>query len=122
MFRNLLLIGLGGAAGSIARYLTAQWLKNDDGFPLGTFVANAAGCFLIGLLYGLAARNEWLTPGLRLLLATGFCGGYTTFSTFAFENLTFLQTNQFGLFLSYTFGSFLAGLLAAWLGLFLTKL
>jgi fluoride exporter len=122
MFRQLVLIGLGGAAGSVARYLTALYFKSGAGFPLGTFVANVLGCFLIGALCGLAARYGWLTPELRLLLVTGFCGGYTTFSTFTFENLTFLQTNQFGLFLSYTFGSFLAGLLATWLGLFLTKL
>jgi CrcB protein len=88
IFRNILLVGLGGGIGSIARYLCQRalgsWFLNP--FPVGTFVVNIAGCFLIGLIHAIAVKNNVLSPEWRLLLTTGFCGGFTTFSSFAYEN------------------------------------
>jgi fluoride exporter len=114
MFRNLLLIGLGGAVGSVLRYLTALGSAKfgAETFPFGTFFANVVGCFVIGVCYALAQRYGWFTPEWRLLLITGFCGGYTTFSTFANENVQLLQNHQYGTFLFYTLGSLALGMAA----------
>jgi CrcB protein len=111
---------MGGAVGSIlrfitsrlaARYVSAGWLF------AGTFAVNMAGCFLIGLFAGWMLAHEPENRTLRLLLIVGFCGGYTTFSTFALENLRLLETNQWGLFVSYTLASVAFGLLAVWGGM-----
>jgi fluoride exporter len=123
MTKTLLIIGFGGGLGSIARYLTGTVINKlfTIQFPIGTFVANAVGCLAIGIVYGLSERYAWFSPEWRFFLATGFCGGYTTFSTFAFENLNLLQTNQFGTFAVYSLSSFITGLLAVWIGLYLLK-
>ena len=117
----LFLIALGGAAGSVARYATGLYVGKlaVSALPCGTFAANIVGCFLIGICYGLTSRYAWFTPEWRFLLATGFCGGYTTFSTFAYENLGLLQTHQYGTFLIYTVSSLVLGLLAAAFGFWL---
>ena len=116
--KTLFLIGLGGAVGSVARYLTGIYTNKliATTFPFGTFAANVLGCLLIGVCYGLANRYAWFAPEWRFLLVTGFCGGYTTFSTFAYENLNLLQTQQYSTFLFYTIGSLVLGLLAFALG------
>jgi fluoride exporter len=97
IYRNILWVGIGGGAGSIARYLCqramSSWFLNP--FPIGTFVVNVSGCFLIGLLHAIAVKTNILNPGSRLLLTTGFCGGYTTFSTFANENAELIRTGNF---------------------------
>ena len=84
MFRNFLLVGAGGAAGSMARYGVGYVFSKltTSSFPLATFTINVVGSLLIGILFGLSARNQWLQMGGMLLLASGFCGGFTTFSTF----------------------------------------
>src|SRR6478672_9090972 len=94
MVNNLLLVGLGGGAGSIMRYLCQRWINASylHSFPLATFLVNASGCLLIGMLYALAEKSQVMSPEVRLLLVTGFCGGFTTFSTFAFENMTLLRS------------------------------
>jgi fluoride exporter len=119
---TLSLIFLGGGLGSVARYLTGVYASRAGAWPWGTFMANVIGCLLIGLFYGLANRYQWFTPELRFLLATGFCGGYTTFSTFAYENLQLLQNQQYGWFVGYSISSFVFGLAAVWVGLALTRL
>jgi fluoride exporter len=123
MIRTLAIIGLGGGLGSMARYLTGLLISKlvMSQFPIGTFVANVVGCLIIGVVFGLSARYGWFSPEWRLFLATGFCGGYTTFSTFSYENLHLLQTNQFGTFAVYALSSFALGMLAVWLGLSLVK-
>lgn len=86
--RNFLLVGGGGFLGSVARYYVSGWatqITHAGRFPVGTLVVNVTGCFLIGLLAGLAEHAHLLSPPTRLFLLTGFLGGYTTYSAFAYE-------------------------------------
>lgn len=124
MLKNVLLVGLGGGIGSIARFLCQKYLYEwaQHSFPLGTFIVNILGCFLIGLFYGLAEKGNLLTPEWRLLLTTGFCGGYTTFSTFAYENINLLKSGDFLYFGLYTAGSIILGIASAWFGMLILKL
>lgn len=87
MIKALLLVGAGGFAGACARYIVARWcsILHFCNFPFGTFLVNILGCFLIGLLTGLIEKTGALSPERSLLLITGFCGSFTTFSTFASE-------------------------------------
>lgn len=120
--KQLLLVFLGGGFGSALRFLLGKWLNTaDGGFPYGTFTANIIGSLLIGIILGLAAKNNNLTESQTLLLATGFCGGFTTFSTFAYENHVFLKSGDFMSFAIYTIASFVVGFLAVFLGLYLVK-
>jgi CrcB protein len=119
MWKQVLLVGLGGGIGSIARFLCQKYIYawHPHPFPFGTMLVNVAGCFIIGLILGVAERGQVLSPEWRLLLATGFCGGFTTFSTFAAENIGLLKNGQFLWFLLYTAGSLILGVLATWLGM-----
>jgi CrcB protein len=119
MWKQVLLVGLGGGIGSIARFLCQKYIYawHSHPFPFGTMLVNVAGCFIIGLILGVAERGQVLSPEWRLLLATGFCGGFTTFSTFAAENIGLLKNGQFLWFLLYTAGSLILGVLATWLGM-----
>lgn len=120
--KHLLLVFLGGGVGSSLRYLLGKYLNSTEtGIPWGTFTANILGSLLIGIILGLAAKNDTLTQSQTLILATGFCGGFTTFSTFAYENHVFLKSGDFTNFALYTIGSFVVGFLAVFLGMFLVK-
>lgn len=120
--KQLLLVFIGGGFGSIARFILAKFLNSDSGgIPYGTFMANILGSLLIGLILGIASKNEVLNSNQILFLATGFCGGFTTFSTFAYENQAFLKSGDFVNFFLYSIGSFALGLAAVFLGLFLAK-
>ncbi len=124
MTRTLLVIGLGGAIGSVFRYLTSiivskYWAAH---FPLATFITNVLGCFLIGLTIGLLEKHQLSESQWKWFLITGFCGGYTTFSAFGFENFDLFRSQQNGIALLYIGLSVIVGLLAVWLGLFVTKL
>ena len=123
MIRNLLLVGLGGGIGTIGRYLVQKWVNDvyQQSFPLATFLINITGCFLIGVLYALAEKSNVLSPQARLLLITGLCGGFTTFSTFAFENTVLLRTGDIVTFILYAAGSVIIGILAVYLGSWLFK-
>lgn len=119
--KHLLLVFLGGGVGSSLRYLLGKYMNSTTGIPWGTFTANIVGSLLIGIILGLAAKNDTLSQSQTLLLATGFCGGFTTFSTFAYENHVFLKAGDFTNFALYTIGSFVVGFLVVFLGLFLVK-
>jgi CrcB protein len=121
--KHLLLVFFGGGLGSVVRYLLGKFLNNaENGIPYGTFAANILGSLIIGIILGLAARNEALTQSQTLLLATGFCGGFTTFSTFAYENHEFLKSGDFLMFAFYTIASFAVALLAVFAGIYFSKL
>ncbi|MDR1877326.1 MAG: fluoride efflux transporter CrcB [Flavobacteriaceae bacterium] len=124
MIKHILLIGLGGALGSVLRYLTAVYTaKHYSGtFPLATFLINITGCVLIGLFIGLAERYQLINTDIRLFLITGFCGGYTTFSTFSSENLQLFQNGNPITLFSYIFSSVLIGIVGVWLGSLLSKI
>jgi len=124
MLINILLVGLGGASGSIGRYLCQKWVNEsyDHSFPLATFLINITGCLLIGVLYALGEKGNILSQQTRLLLITGFCGGFTTFSTFAFENVSLLRTGDQFYFFLYSIGSVIVGIIAVYLGSLLIKM
>lgn len=123
MMKQLLLVFVGGGFGSVFRYLIGKYLNSEQaGIPYGTFLANVLGSLLIGIILGLAAKNEALTQNQTLLLATGFCGGFTTFSTFALENQTFLKNGDFFNFGFYTVLSFVVAITAVFLGMYSTRL
>jgi len=120
--KQVFLVFIGGGFGSVARYAIGKVLNNPtDGIPLGTFLANILGSLLIGFILGLAVENEALTENHTLLLATGFCGGFTTFSTFAYENHVLLKSGDFISFAIYTIASFVIGFLAVFLGMYLVR-
>jgi len=122
MIKNVILVFLGGGFGSVLRYLLSKYLNTpNSAFPYGTFAANILGSLLIGIILGLAAKNNTLSQPQTLLLATGFCGGFTTFSTFAYENQVFLKSGDFTTFAIYTIASFVVGFLAVFFGLYLVK-
>lgn len=122
MLKNVLMVAIGGALGSVCRYLISHYtLKfSQTGFPVGTFVVNISGCLLIGIFAGYFSRPEQTTHFSPLLIA-GFCGGFTTFSAFAIENLRLFQSGQTTLALVYTLSSVVLGILAAFLGFSLSQ-
>lgn len=122
MLKSLILVGAGGFAGSVGRYLLTRYLTSvpPSVFPWGTFAVNILGCLAIGLLYGLGLRAI-AGSELRLLLATGFCGGFTTFSSFSLEFMILLREGHTGAAFLYAGGSMLVGLAAVWAGLMLTR-
>ena len=123
MIRTLLLIAFGGGIGSALRYLTSVVVQKyyANVFPLATLLTNVLGCFIIGILMGLFEKNQVVTSDLKWLFVTGFCGGYTTFSTFGYENISLFQNNNSALAFLYIGGSVFMGLFAVWMGLILTK-
>lgn len=123
MIRNILLVGLGGGIGSIARYLCYKLAERiyPQSFPWGTFFVNLSGCFLIGLLWGLQFRSSSSNDEWKLFAMVGICGGFTTFSAFSVEGIELIKQNKTGLFLLYAIGSVATGLLATWIGMRLTR-
>lgn len=120
--KQVLLVFIGGGTGSAARYLISKFLNLEKyQIPYGTFAVNVLGSLLIGIILGLSLKNNSLSQNTVLLLATGFCGGFTTFSSFAYEHHIMLKNGDLVNFLLYTIGSFVLGILAVFLGMFITK-
>ena len=116
MIRNIILVGIGGSAGSVIRYLISQILKTNN-FPLSTFLINCTGSFIIGIAMALSLKYAGFNDNWKTLIATGFCGGFTTFSAFSYENVTMLQQGKITLSFFYIFSSIILGLLATFAGL-----
>lgn len=120
--KSILLIFIGGGLGSVFRYWLSKLLNNEATLPYGTLLANVLGSLIIGFTIGYLAKSNINSQMQYLLIATGFCGGFTTFSTFAFENYSFLKNQAYIQFFTYSFGSFLLALIAVMCGIFLAKL
>ena len=118
MIKNILLIGMGGFVGSIARYFlsTLNLYYSFLGIPIGTLSVNVIGSFIIGFLSGISDKTTILSTELRLLLMVGLCGGFTTFSAFTNENLMLMHNGQFLSVFLYTGLSILLGFMAVYLG------
>ena len=123
MVKILFLIGAGSFIGGVSRFLTSRYIQNNfiSAFPLGTFIVNILGCFIIGLVYGLTEKGNLVSAEWRVFLTVGFCGGFTTFSTFANENISLLKDGDFFIFALYTSLSVFLGLVATYLGNLIIK-
>ena len=120
--KSFLLVFLGGGLGSSIRYLVIIAMNQySKVLPFGTLTVNMLGCLLIGLILGYAQKENTLTSNQTLLLATGFCGGFTTFSAFANENLELIKNGEIFNFSVYTIGSILIGILAVFIGFYLAN-
>ncbi len=123
MNRIILLIGIGSFLGGISRYYSQQVITKffPSALPYGTLTVNIVGCFLIGLIYGLSDRGNIMTPELRVFLSTGFCGGFTTFSTFSYESINLMQDAQFLNLFLYVALSVIIGFASTYLGILIIK-
>ena len=123
MIKNFLIVGLGGAAGSMLRYAVHRFFQAQSAatFPTGTLLVNIGGCFLIGILWGMATRSLLWNEEMKLLLMTGFCGGFTTFSAFTLDGIGLLKENKTTLFFVYLTASVVGGLLATFIGIRIAK-
>lgn len=122
IIKNVLLVGAGSFIGGAARYLVSLALKNaSKGFPWATLLVNLAGCFLIGLLWGMFSKSATEGSNWALLLTVGLCGSFTTFSTFSKEALMMLQSGNIWGFAGYIGISVAAGIALVALGYFLVK-
>ena len=120
---NYLIIGIGGFAGAVSRYILAMWIGQKWGrsFPLGTFVINVTGSFFIGLLMSLLTERFMVNPQWRLLLAVGFLGSYTTFSTLEYETVRLVKDGEWLIALINVILSVIVGFIALKLGELIAK-
>jgi CrcB protein len=122
--KAVLLVALGGAIGSVARYKLSGLVLHhtvDWRFPAGTFAVNVLGCLVAGVLAGLAEKHDLLSPDARLLLFTGLLGGFTTFSAFGLETMHLIKRGDVAVAAANVALSVVAGLLALWLGMAATR-
>lgn len=122
--KEVLLVGIGSFLGGGMRYWMARAVQSWTAvaFPLGTMAVNVTGCLVIGFLSGLPWNGGgWMSPSTKLLLTTGFCGGFTTFSTFMNEGAGLMEAKQYALMMLYLFGSLALGLVAVMAGHWLAK-
>lgn len=121
MLKNILLVGAGSFFGGALRYIVSLLVKYTGGFPWATFTVNLLGCLLIGVLWGIFSRCANASQQLVLFLSVGFCGGFTTFSTFSKESLQLIQSGNWLYFSLYVAGSILLGLLLIAVGYQIAK-
>jgi len=119
---NLLAIALGGAIGSVARYVLSTFVLRVSGtlFPLGTFVVNVVGCLVFGAIAGASSQRVQISSTTRLFLLTGILGGFTTFSSYAFESFGLVRDGQFAWAAINVLGQVVAGIVGMWVGYVVT--
>ncbi len=118
MIKNLLLVGLGGGIGSMLRYAAGMFTSTKY-FPYATLTVNIIGSFIIGIVFAISIKDETFANNWKLFLATGLCGGFTTFSAFSLENMELLQNGKVGMAIIYSGLSILLGIAAAFLGYYI---
>lgn len=123
IMRIILLVGTGGFIGSVLRYLVQVWVEKSftGTFPWGTFIANIAGSFIIGVVYAISEKGNIMSAEWRIFLTVGICGGFTTFSTFAYNNLNMIKEQNFLQLAWNTGGSLFFGILAVYSGIVLIR-
>lgn len=120
--KYIFLVFAGSGLGGVCRYLISTVFKDQSyTFPVQTFLVNVAGCFLLGIVYALFDKNEQFSESWKIALTTGFCGGFTTFSAFGFENFSLINNGQIKTTLVYTIGSLVLGILSVFGGVYLVK-
>jgi len=124
MLKSILIVGIGGFIGTVARFLISRYFQFNitSVFPWGTFIINITGCLLIGIIYGLSEKSDTLSPEIRLFLTVGICGGFTTFSTFSNDAFMLVREQEWIRFALYASLSLFIGLMAVYLGRFIVKL
>ncbi|GIV44656.1 MAG: putative fluoride ion transporter CrcB [Bacteroidia bacterium] len=123
MITSIFYVAIGGALGSVLRFLISYFFNYSEktSFPVSTFIVNVLGCFLIGILIALFEKQILVNPMHKLLLITGFCGGFTTFSTFAYESMILFHQSHFWTWGLYMMASNLLGFMMVMLGIYLLK-
>ena len=123
MLRTILIVGTGGFIGSVLRYLVQYVVEKgmNSSFPLGTLIANVAGSFIIGIVFALAEKGNLLSAEWRIFLAVGFCGGFTTFSAFAYNNFIMIEEQSYVQLLYNVGGNLLLGVVAVYLGIIFVR-
>jgi CrcB protein len=120
---NVLLIAIGGAIGSVGRYYLSSMVHRviDASFPVGIATVNVLGCTIFGILVGAAEQRVSLSPDARAFLLVGVLGGFTTFSTYAFDSVVLMRDGQWGLALLNMIGQVVLGVTALWAGMLLAR-
>ncbi len=123
MVKSILIVGFGGFIGTVGRFLVARYFQENVSsvFPWSTFIVNIVGCLFIGLIYGISERGNFISPEVRLFLAVGICGGFTTFSSLSNDAFLLLRQDEWIRFALYTSLSFFIGLMAVYAGRFIIK-
>jgi len=124
MIKSIIIVGFGGFIGTVARFLVSRYFQEnvDSVFALSTFVVNILGSLIIGIIYGISEKGDFLSSEVRLFLTVGICGGFTTFSTFTNDAFLLLRQEEWIRFAFYTSFSFFIGLLAVYAGRIMIKL
>ena len=122
--KEIVIVGVGGGIGSIFRFLSQKGAERllDNSFPIGTFLVNLLGCLIIGVVYALSERGNFLSPETRLFLTVGLCGGFTTFSTFSYDNFNMISEKLWQFLILNVGGSIFFGVLAVYLGVVAIRL
>ncbi len=123
MLKTILIVGTGGFIGSVMRYLVQFYIEKgmSSTFPLGTLIANIAGSFIIGMVFAIAEKGNLLNSEWRIFLTVGICGGFTTFSAFAYNNFTMIKEHSFGQLFINVGGNIFLGILAVYLGIIVIR-
>ena len=123
MLKTIFIVGTGGFIGSVMRYLVQFYVEKgmSSTFPMGTLIANIAGSFIIGMVFAIAEKGNLMSSEWRIFLTVGICGGFTTFSAFAFNNFTMIKEHSYGQLLFNLGGNIFLGILAVYLGIVLIR-